>query len=288
MALDLISSFSVPDFYVDISYLFTGEVIIYNFAMSPSSNLSDGRPYRLNNLSPSEGDGIYQKISFSSQGTDYALPAKTKARVDVDKRDRDIQSAGTADPFLDPNGNPNPANTRHASELGPSGHIYGLWTWEIISIILSILCMGAIVGILLVFHSRPAPTLPSGITLNALISLLATISKAAMLVSVASCISLLKWQWFSRPRKLIYFNILDEASRGPWGSVDLLWKTRRPSVVGLGALITIFAIGVDPFLQQIITYPTRSVETGSASLARAQMYDTGFVLSQCKSTNYPG
>jgi hypothetical protein len=97
----------------------------------------------------------------------------------------------------------------------------------------------------------------------------------------------LKWQWFCRPRKLLYFNILAEASRGPWGSADLLWKTRRPSVVGLGALITIFAIGVDPFLQQIISYPTKSVETGSASLARAQMYDTGFVLSQCKSTNYP-
>jgi hypothetical protein len=255
--------------------------------MSSSSNLSDGRPYRLNNLSPSEGDAICRQISFSSLGTDYALPAKTKAAVEVDKRDIDTRSADTADPFLDSNDEPNPANTRHGSELGASGHMYGSWTWEIISIIFSMLCMAAIVGVLLVYHSRPAPTLPTGITLNALISLLATILKAAMLVSVASCISQSKWQWFCRPRKLIYFNILDEASRGPWGSLDLLWKTRRPSVVGLGALITIFAIGVDPFMQQIISYPARSVETGSSSLARAQMYDTGFSLDQCKSTNYP-
>jgi hypothetical protein len=171
--------------------------------MSSSSILSDGQPYRLNNLSPSEGGGIYRQVSFNSQGTNSALPAKTKARVEVDKRDRDIQSAGTADRFLDSNDTLNPANTRPGLEPGPSGHMYGLWTWEIISIILSILCIAAIVGILLVYHSRPAPTLPSGITLNALISLLATISKAAMLVSVASCISQLKWQWFYRPRKLI-------------------------------------------------------------------------------------
>jgi hypothetical protein len=87
---------------------------------------------------------------------------------------------------------------------------------------------------------------------------------------------LLKWHWFSRPENLKYFNILDEASRGPFGSIELLLRTQRPTVVGVGVFIAILALRADPFRQQIISYPTRSVEAGNSSLARAQMYDTGF------------
>lgn len=212
--------------------LFTAEIILYDFAMSSSSNLVDGHPYMLNNLKSVEGEGIHH-VSFRSQSTDYARAAKSQALVEVYNRDRDAQLTDTTEPFLDLNNGPNPANTRYKPKLASSGHVYGVWTWEIASILLSILCMAAIIAVLLVYNSKRAPTLPSGITLNALISLQATISKAAMLVSVASGISQLKWHWFCRPRELIYFNVLDEASRGPWGSADLLWKTRRPTVVGL-------------------------------------------------------
>lgn len=200
----------------------------------------------------------------------------------TDYRERDAQSVHTDDPFLHP-GERLVGSGPRGSGVDSSNHPYYSWTWEIISTVLSILCTAAMVGVLVVYQSRPAPTLPSGLTLNALISLLATISKAAMLVSVTSCISQLKWRWFRRPRKLVYFNVIDEASRGPWGSVELLWKTRVPSVVGLGALITMVALGIDPFMQQLISYPTRSVNDGSSSTSRAQMYDTGFSLRGCKS-----
>jgi hypothetical protein len=250
--------------------------------MSSFSKLSQGRSYELQNLRPNDANGIHRQVSDSIDSTPIA---KAQSRVEVDNREGYAQSTNTEVPFLDCNYYL-AVNTRHGSEIDSSGYLYNFWTWEIISILFSIVCMAAIIAVLLVYHSRPVPTLPSGLTLNALISLLATISRAAMLVSVASCISQLKWQWFRRPRELIYFNILDEASRGPWGSLELLLKTRRPSVVGLGALITIFAIGVDPFMQQIIWYPTKSVEAGSSSLARAQMYDTGFLPEESKATKY--
>jgi hypothetical protein len=244
--------------------------------MSSSLLLSESRPYELTYLGPNDTNKVPRQANDSM---DFALSARKQARIEVDNRERDAQSTNMNEPFLNSSEHQT-KSTRHASEVDSYGHRYSLWTWEILSILFSMLCMAAIVGVLLVYHSRPAPSLPSGLTLNALISLLATFSKAAMLVSVASCISQLKWQWFRHPRKLVDFHILDEASRGPWGSFGLLWATRRPSVVGLGALITIFATGVNPFIQQIITYPARSVETGTSSIGRAQMYDTGFQLEQ--------
>ncbi|KAE8136997.1 hypothetical protein BDV38DRAFT_283388 [Aspergillus pseudotamarii] len=49
----------------------------------------------------------------------------------------------------------------------------------------------------------------------------------------------------------------DSASRGPWGSINILWSHRASSLASLGALITVLALVFDPFIQQILSYPTR-------------------------------
>jgi Protein of unknown function (DUF3176) len=165
------------------------------------------------------------------------------------------------------------------------------WLWEILSITTSLICMFGIVVTLKVFENKPLPALPSGITFNALISVLATLSKASTLVAVAACISQLKWQWFGETRKMRDFEIFDQASRGPWGSLQLLAKTRSPWLVGLGAAITIVAIGIDPFMQQVIQLTLRPNLFGdgsgapfgtSASVRRAQTYNAGASLSDCE------
>jgi Protein of unknown function (DUF3176) len=152
------------------------------------------------------------------------------------------------------------------------------WLWEVLTIIVSVICMAAIITILLAYHRRPVQSLPSGITLNAIVSFLATVSKAAMLVSVASCISQLKWHWFDQRRRLADFGMFDECSRGPWGSFLFLLRKNLPLLAAFGAVITIIAIGLDPFIQQIISYPTRKSPGGSttiATVARAQKFDMG-------------
>ncbi|PQE03105.1 Carboxylic ester hydrolase protein [Rutstroemia sp. NJR-2017a BVV2] len=159
-------------------------------------------------------------------------------------------------------------------------YLYNWWLWEIISIFVSIIYMACIVVVLLSYHNRPIPSLPAGLTFNALISLLATLSKAAMLVAVASCISQLKWHWFSSTRRMRDFELFDQVSRGPWGSLCLITRTRSPWLVGLGAFITIIALGVEPFIQQIIFFTVEPMTTPTTSIiSRAQTYDAGASLS---------
>jgi hypothetical protein len=161
-------------------------------------------------------------------------------------------------------------------------YLHNWWLWEIISIFVSLICMACIVVVLLSYHNRPIPSLPAGLTFNALVSLLATLSKAAMLVTVASCISQLKWHWFSSTRKMRDFELFDQASRGPWGSFGLIARTRSPWLVGLGAFITIMALGVEPFMQQIIFFTVEPMATPTTpTISRAQTYDASAYLSDC-------
>lgn len=38
----------------------------------------------------------------------------------------------------------------------------------------------------------------------------------------------IKWQWFGKVHKLKDFQRIDDASRGPWGSMKLLCRMRGP------------------------------------------------------------
>ena len=67
-----------------------------------------------------------------------------------------------------------------------------------------------------------------GVTLNAIVSLLSTASKAALLFALAESVGQWKWILFSsRSRPLLDLERIDSASRGPWGSLQLLWPTRK-------------------------------------------------------------
>lgn len=102
-----------------------------------------------------------------------------------------------------------------------------LWLFEILAWVLGTICLGGIALTLSLHADRPLPNWPLSITLNALISTLASISKAALMVPVASSISQRKWLWLSTGRwPLSDIEIYDEASRGPWGSLMMLFEIR--------------------------------------------------------------
>ena len=163
-----------------------------------------------------------------------------------------------------------------------SSFLHDHWLHEILGLTLSVVAIVAIIIVLKRFDGQPLPDWPEGITLNALISVLSTISKATMIAVIASCISQLKWLWFQRPRSLKDFDCFDDASRGPWGAIHMLSSPMVLDLAGLGALITVVALLVDPLTQQILSFSTAEIPSDLATVSRAQMYDGGRSADECE------
>jgi hypothetical protein len=100
------------------------------------------------------------------------------------------------------------------------------WLLEIISWIFSAICMAIILSVLLHFNGRPMPAWKLGLTLNSFISILSGFAKASLLLPTAEALGQLKWNWFSKPRPMMDFEVIDSASRGPLGSMVLLANTK--------------------------------------------------------------
>lgn len=99
------------------------------------------------------------------------------------------------------------------------------------------------------------------------------------MLSVAACIGQWKWVYYrSKARKLEDFDTLEEAARGPYGSLLLLFKIPWGGLATLGAVVTILALGIDTFAQQVISRDTITIwvdEEGSAAFSLANNYSGG-------------
>jgi hypothetical protein len=67
------------------------------------------------------------------------------------------------------------------------------WLFEVLCGILSLACLVAIAAVLHAFDNRPVPTLHYGITLNTIVSLLASVATFSLVVPVTAGLSQLKW-----------------------------------------------------------------------------------------------
>lgn len=105
------------------------------------------------------------------------------------------------------------------------------WGWEVLAWVTSLISLIAIFGILLGFDHKPLPQWPHSITLNTVIAIFSQISATALSIPLSECVSQLKWLWFTRRNRPLYdFDTFDKASRGPWSSLVLIWKTNARSV----------------------------------------------------------
>lgn len=151
------------------------------------------------------------------------------------------------------------------------------WICESIALIFSIGCVAAIAFIVGSYEGQRIPELPSGVTLNALISVLSTAARASLILVVSSCIGQLKWCWLTRSGKRLQdLQVMDEASRGPLGAISLLASRSGGSLASFGAAITLCMIAFGPFLQQLVDYPTRDVEQPVLNATAPQ--NLGFTL----------
>jgi hypothetical protein len=154
------------------------------------------------------------------------------------------------------------------------GRLNDKWNWELAAILVSAIFMTAIVIILIYINGMALDDWRLPIRPNSLVSVFVGLSKSSVLVPVAECISQAKWIHFRRSAfPLIRVQQYDEASRGPWGALQLLRLMFRVSLLAtIGALLTLFALAVDPFVQQIIDFPTRLSQSsqGNASWSALQ------------------
>ena len=169
------------------------------------------------------------------------------------------------------------------------------WLWELLGMGLSFGCLVAIIVILGIQEGKTLSSWQFPISINALISIFSTVMKASLMLSVASCLGQLKWLYIKNSNSLADLETYDDASRGPWGSVFLIYLGTQkllshPSPISafalLGAACTIMALASDPFTQQILSFSDGQTivepdQLGafppgiSAKIPTAQFYDTG-------------
>lgn len=126
------------------------------------------------------------------------------------------------------------------------------WSLEIWSLAGTLAMMGALIGLLVAFDRRPIFSW-NDITLNTVVSTLSVAMKALLLFTAAECIGQWKWNLLHHSkRNLIDFERIDQASRGPLGCFNLIWRKDTPWLLRLGLLTIILTIAVDPFSQQLL------------------------------------
>ena len=103
-----------------------------------------------------------------------------------------------------------------------------VWWLELAAFLFSFMCLATNVGILSALNGRELRNWTVAnveITPNTLISILATLSKSSLLLPVAEGISQLKWSYFQlKAQRIVDMQVFDDASRGPLGSLRLLWS----------------------------------------------------------------
>lgn len=115
------------------------------------------------------------------------------------------------------------------------------------------------------------------ISLNATVAALVTAAESLALLAVSACIGQWKWIYYrSETRPLEDLDTIDDASRGPYGAVLLLAKSRLAGVATVGALVTILALGIDTFAQQVLSTEAVTTWLDNGALAATFSLATGY------------
>jgi len=206
---------------------------------SVSTNSSD---HELSDLSNPRSHGLQKRQDASSNALDRALPTSYTLPAFSTKI---LKSTGTA--------------TRSFISFG--------WWGELVSLSLSVLFALTIVHMLRTIDNKPLSSWKY-MEPNSLAAVFSTLLKILLLYPVTEGLGQLKWVHFEKPRRLNLIQALDDASRGPWGAVTLLWKAKGTALLAsFGALVTIAILAFDPSTQRSIRLSTRLFvlrnETGS-------------------------
>ncbi|KAI0966707.1 hypothetical protein F4678DRAFT_271884 [Xylaria arbuscula] len=142
---------------------------------------------------------------------------------------------------------------------------FTIWKFQLLAASTSLIGFSLLVLLLLTFSGRPLSAWPLQIiSINGCIAGLTTLIKGSLLILIVDSISQSKWTWFSAERSLGDLEFIDDASRGPWGSLVWLFKHPfRPGLVHFSAILIILATGLEVVSQQLITIESRNAVDGN-------------------------
>jgi len=171
-----------------------------------------------------------------------------------------FQVSNTLNPIV------SPASKSTSRKCTPLRNPEDNWFVEIAYVAMGSACIAALCLVLRHYNGKATPhfgeAFGSSLTLNTLVAIIAAAAKLLLLFPVAECVGQLRWIWFSHDyRQLGDFATWEYAARGSvWSGFGLLWTTKMRSFASMGAVITLFAVAIDPLSQQLIAYRDGSIE----------------------------
>ncbi len=191
----------------------------------PSMHYRDGGYFGPESASPKDETQVEGAFR---QDTSPGLPDTNRPEArrswDRQRRRRKRTTASAATPGGNGGSNGGPFPRRAGSHLG--GHFMD-WAPEIMCLILSLVCLAAIVAVMKLYDGRSLANWPLAISLNALVAFLEAICRVSLVVPVTEGISQLKWNSFARrERPLVDFETFDDAVRTPIGSAGFIFKRK--------------------------------------------------------------
>jgi hypothetical protein len=109
------------------------------------------------------------------------------------------------------------------------------WSLELLAVVVSVSSITAIIAVLYRENNQPLTAWRFGITLNTIIAALGTLARTTLAFAISACIGQQRWSWLRRrPDRLVAFERFDEASKGPYGALQLFaWLRMRYSYLGV-------------------------------------------------------
>jgi hypothetical protein len=151
------------------------------------------------------------RIRFSAASFINKMPAQSFA----DSGSTDIASEHRERPSIDNGPGSKKQNTEYTSlptdedatshQVPTASWFYRItldtWALEILALFISAASIGAIIALLLTYKGKKSPELSFRITLNAIVSILATTSRSMLIFAVSMCIGQLKWCWYHERKR---------------------------------------------------------------------------------------
>lgn len=153
--------------------------------------------------------------------------------------------------------------------------ITSTWWLECICLFLMIGALVAVAITVQKYEGMPQPRWRYSITVNTLIAVYTVIITAAMVKILSSGLSQLKWLWYRKQRSLGDMEYWDQATRGPWGSMLLLWRLRAGDLIAvMGAVTIVLAVLLAPLTQLLVHYRTCRIldSTSNATVPRRNAF----------------
>jgi Protein of unknown function (DUF3176) len=177
------------------------------------------------NTSP--GIGNVRDLNTALQGTDAVTSVMSISPEQAAAAISHHQPEGAAAEGQATSGGPSNSNSHQSpksSQHTQSLHaLFEGWRWEMFTWCLGSMGFMLIIILLGAFKNKPNTMWKSKVHITAMVAALSQVAQSALIVSISSCISQAKWIWLREDRRAIDLQRFDDASRGPEGSIRLLW-----------------------------------------------------------------